>query len=97
MTAYATPSELEALAIFSNNFMNLANRSYATRLGKFITVYVDGRCREQDGRPECIRGTFYLDSARPGGAVVDSWFEELLDYVDKNYRTLGPTEVDVPE
>jgi pimeloyl-ACP methyl ester carboxylesterase len=92
-----TPSELEALAIFSNNFMNLANRSYATRLGKFITVYVDGRCREQDGRPECIRGTFYLDSARPGGAVVDSWFEELLDYVDENYRTLGPSEVDVPE
>lgn len=92
-----TPSELEALAIFSNNFMNLANRSSATRLGKFITVYVDGRCREQDGRPECIRGTFYLDSARPNGAVVDSWFEELLDYIDKNYRTLPPTEVDVPD
>ncbi len=92
-----TPSELEALAIFSNNFMNLAQRSSATRLGKFIIVYVDGRCREQNGQPECIRGTFYLDSARPGGAQVDSWFDELTDYIDRNYRTMPPSDVEVSD
>jgi hypothetical protein len=91
------PRDLEAVAIFTNTFMNGTNRSYATRLPKFIIVYVDGRCREHDGRPECIRGTFYMDSAREGGAKMDAWFTEVVQYVDKNYRTLPPSDVEVTD
>ncbi len=91
------PKELEAVAIFTNNFMNVAERSYATRLPKFIIVYVDGRCRAPNGKPECIRGTFYMDSARNDGAKMDAWFDELVDFVDQNYRTMGPSDVEVAD
>lgn len=92
------PRDLEAVAIFTNNYMNGAERSYATRLPKFIIVYVDGRCRVRaDGKPECIRGTFYMNSARPDGSQLDSWFDEVTDYVDKNYRTMPPSEVEVKD
>ena len=55
---------------------------------------MDGRCRERDGKAECVRGTFYMNSTRPDGAQLDDWFMEAMDYVDKNYRTLPPTDVD---
>jgi hypothetical protein len=88
------PRDLEALAIITNNFMNKRELSYANRLPKFIVVYMDGRCRERDDRPECIRGTFYMNSMRPDGVQLDDWFMEVIDYIDKNYRTLPPTDVD---
>ena len=92
------PRDLAAVAVFTNNFMNVPERSYATRLPKFIIVYVDGRCRVgRNGKPECIRGTFYMNSARPEGAQQDEWFEEVTEYIDKNYRTMPPSEVDVPD
>jgi hypothetical protein len=91
------PRDLEGVAIFTNNFMNVAQRSAATRLAKFIIVYVDGRCRVHDGKPECIRGTFYMDSARDDGAKMDAWFDEVVDFVDQTYRTMGPADVDVVE
>jgi hypothetical protein len=91
------PRDLEAVAIFTNNFMNVAQRSSATRLAKFIIVYVDGRCRVKDGHPECIRGTFYMNSARPDGAKMDDWFEEVTTFVDQTYRTMPATDVDVQE
>ncbi len=102
------PEDLEALQLISNNFMNDGTVSYERRLGKFIAVYVDGRCREGTapngseagtpvGQPECIQGGFYLDAARPGGALFDTWFDELVAYVDQNYRTLPPSDVDVTE
>ncbi len=75
--------------------MNATNRSHATRLPKFIIVYVDGRCRSPDGKDECIRGTFYMDSARDGGAKMDAWFTEVVDYVDQNYRTMPTSDVEV--
>lgn len=92
------PRDLEAVALISNNFMNDGARSYPNRLPKFIVVYVDGRCRiGQDGQPECIRGTFYLNSTRKNGPQLDDWFDEVLDYVDKNYRTMPPSDVEVTE
>ncbi len=92
------PRDLEAVALISNNFMNDANRSYVSRLPKFIVVYVDGRCRiGQNGKPECIRGTFYLNSQRKDGPQLDDWFDEVLDYVDTNYRTLPAADVEVVE
>lgn len=92
------PRDLQAVAAIMNNFMNNPERSYATRLPKMIIVYVDGRCRiRADGKPECIRGTFYMNSARPDGAKLDEWFDEVTEYVDQNYRTMGPSEIEVPE
>jgi hypothetical protein len=97
------PQDLEAVAIVSTNFMNDELKSSATRLPKFILVYVDGRCRlASDGTPECIRGTFYLNSDRTDTmgnpiAQIDSWFDELVNYVDANYRTMGGSDVDVVE
>ncbi len=92
------PRDLEAVAIFTNNFMNVPERSYATRLPKFIIVYVDGRCRINDkGKPECIRGTFYMNSARPDGSQLDDWFEEVTEYIDKNYRTMPPSDLEVAD
>lgn len=92
------PRDLEAVAAIMNNFMNGPDRSYATRLAKMIIVYVDGRCRVRaDGKPECIRGTFYLNSARPDGAKLDEWFDEVIDYVDQNYRTMPTAEVEVAD
>ena len=92
------PRDLEAVAIFTNNFMNVAQRSYATRLAKFIIVYVDGRCRvDSQNRPECTRGTFYLDSIRPDGPKSDAWFDEVTDFIDKQYRTMPASDVDVTD
>ncbi len=102
------PEDLEALQLISNNFMNDGSRSYDSRLAKFIAVYVDGRCRQGTapdgstagtalGQPECIQGGFYLDAARPGGALFDTWFDELVDYVDQNYRTMPPSDVNVTD
>jgi hypothetical protein len=93
-----TPAGLEAVAILSTNFMNDSSRSSATRIPKFILVYVDGRCRiGKGGFPECIEGTFWLNSNRPEGAQMDSWFDEVVDYMDQNYRTMGPSDVSVLE
>jgi hypothetical protein len=92
------PRDLEAVAILFNNRVNAGEKSYARRLPKFIIVYVDGRCRiGADGKPECVRGTFYMNSSRPGGPQLDSWFEEVVDYIDTNYRTMGAADVDVIE
>jgi hypothetical protein len=93
-----TPQDLEAVAVVSTNFMDDSSKSSATRLAKFIIVYVDGHCRvAADGWPECIEGTFWLDSDRPHGGKVDSWFDEVVTYIDQNYRTMGPSDVDVLE
>jgi len=92
------PSGLEALGIISENFMNNQEKSSATRLAKFIMVYVDGRCRlGANGAPECIQGTFYLESDRADGPKMDSWFDEVVDYVDTNFRTMPATDIDVVE
>lgn len=106
------PRDLEALALITNNFMNDGQRSYNSRLPKFIVVYVDGRCRlpEDDkgnvtGVPECYQGTFYLDSPRNNasmtpyglGPQLESWMGEVMDYIDTNYRTMPPSDVDVLE
>jgi hypothetical protein len=101
-----TPSDLEAVAVLFNNRVNSGLTSYARRLAKFIIVYVDGRCRigqKTDpnnviGEPECVEGTFYMNSVRPKyGAEIDSWFDEVIDYVDQNYRTAPPSDVQVTE
>jgi hypothetical protein len=93
------PRDLEATAAITQNYMNDSQRSAATRLPKMIVVYVDGRCRIDPvtNTPECIRGTFYVNSNRTvnGRKIgqLDDWFDEVIQYVDKNYRTLPPSDL----
>lgn len=89
-----TPEDLKAAIIFLSNWMNFPGDSTATRLPKAIMVYVDGRCRPGKDEAECIRGTFYTDSVRDAGPKIESWFLELMDEVDKRYRTLPPSDIE---
>ncbi|MEP7123928.1 MAG: hypothetical protein ABJE95_23570 [Byssovorax sp.] len=91
------PADLEAAIVLFGNWMNSSLDSSASRLPKAIVVYVDGRCRIANGKPECIRGTFFADSARADGAQDEQWWLELMDYMDQHYRTLGETTVDWTE
>jgi hypothetical protein len=97
------PRDLQGSAAITGQYMKGPLQSTATRLGNMIVVYLDGRCRIDpvSNVPECIRGTFWLNSPRTvnGRAIgqMDDWFEEVMQYVDQNYRTMGPSDVDVIE
>lgn len=90
-----TPEDLAPAIVFLANWMNSPLDSVESRLAKAIIVYVDGRCRPNSttGEVECIRGTFYADSPMANGAQQESWWLELVDEIDKRYRTMGPSEV----
>lgn len=93
-----TPEDLGAAIIFLRNWMNNPLESMAGRLPKAIVVYVDGRCRiDKDGKPECIRGTFFTDSAREEGVQNEQWWLELMDHVDQRFRTMGETTTEWAE
>ena len=83
------PADLEAAIIFLRNWMNNPIDGAESRLPKAILVYVDGRCRVTNGKAECIRGSFFTDSVRESGAQDEKWWIELMDHVDKNYRTMA--------
>jgi hypothetical protein len=89
-----TPEDLSATIVLLANWMNSPIASQATRLPKAILVYVDGRCRNgANGAAECLRGTFFADSARPDGPQMEKWWLELMDHIDQNYRTMGEAEI----
>jgi hypothetical protein len=93
-----SPEDLQAAIGAVGEWMNGAGDSQATRLPKAILVYVDGRCRAPDGadgqpEAECFRGTFFVDSARPEGPQIESWWLELMDQIDQRFRTLGEADV----
>jgi len=102
-----TPDGLSAAALVSTAYMNDPLRSEATRLGKAILVYVDGRCRyssDNPAQPECIEGSFYLNSSRPDNAhpgtnvaQFDAWFDDLITYIDNNFRTMAAVDLTVTE
>ena len=92
------PTDLAAAIVILRNWMNSPSDGMASRLPKAILVYVDGRCREgADGKAECVQGTFFADSARAGGVQLEQWWLELMDEVDRRYRTMGESEVDWAE
>ena len=93
-----TPQDLGAAILFLSNWMNSSGDSSASRLPKAIVVYVDGRCRiGQSGKPECIRGNFFTESVREDGVKGETWWLELMDWVDANFRTMGPSVVEVED
>ncbi len=89
------PEDLQAAIVFLANWMNGGNDSQYSRLPKAILVYVDGRCRSgKNGKAECIRGSFFTDSIRPDGPQMDKWWLELMDEIDKRYRTMGESTIE---
>jgi len=93
------PDDLQAAIVFLKNWMNGGSDSQHRRLKKAILVYVDGRCRAPEGNDgethaECIRGSFFTDSIRPNGPQMDRWWLELMDEIDKRYRTMGESVVE---
>ncbi len=93
-----TPEDLGAAIIFINNWMNNPGDSMSSRMPKAILVYVDGRCRvSPEGKAECIRGNFFIDSGREEGIQAEAWWLELMEEIDRKYRTMPPTEIDWTE
>jgi len=92
-----SPEDLQAFVLLVSPFMGQGLSSRATRLQKMIMVFVDGRCREGSTEPECVQGTFYVDSVRDKGPKMDKYFQDLIQHIDGKYRTLGKTEVEVTE
>lgn len=93
-----TPQDLGAAILFLSNWMNGSGDSSASRLPKAIVVYVDGRCRVgKTGEAECIRGNFFTDSVRETGFKGETWWLELMDWVDGKFRTMGPEVVEVED
>jgi hypothetical protein len=89
-----TPDDLKAAILFLQNWMNSPADSQATRLPKAILIYVDGRCRPGEVEAECIRGTFFTDSVREHGPKMESWWLELMDEVDRRFRTMPEAEIE---
>lgn len=57
------------------------------------------------GAPECYQGTFYMNSTRNDakagpygmGPQIEDWMLEVMDYVDQNYRTMPPSDIQVTD
>lgn len=91
-----TPEDLKAAIVFLRNWMNSPVDSSASRLPEALLVYVDGRCRPNapGEEAECVRGTFFTDSVREKGPKMEQWWMEMVDEIDKRYRTMPETEID---
>jgi hypothetical protein len=88
------PQDLSAATGIIRTFMNQSADSMETRMAKAILVFVDGRCRVgPDGKAECIRGTFFGQSPMAQGAKMEDFWLELMEHMEKNYRTMGDSEV----
>ena len=92
-----TPEDLKALVLVVSPLMGEGLSSRATRLQKMIMVFVDGRCRGPADKPECVNGTFYVNSNRPDGPQIDNYFRDLMGYVDGKWRTMPTTQIEVTD
>jgi hypothetical protein len=97
------PDDLISLSAVIANHM-IATEPLATRIQKFIIVYVDGRCRpEANGVPVpaggdgCEGGTFYTDTPLGGTAEMEQNLLDLMDYIDATYRTRGSSAAKVTD
>ncbi|HXU72838.1 MAG TPA: hypothetical protein VN947_26140 [Polyangia bacterium] len=99
------PMGIAMIALIAQNAMVDTRQTDQTRLPKFLIVLVDGKCRPggdvstaplpTDG-DLCEEGTFYTDHPE-GDAQAESELMQLEDYIDANYRTKAPADVEVNE
>jgi S-formylglutathione hydrolase FrmB len=95
------PEDLVATGIIFPNYMVSDVIPDHQRMQKLIMIFPDGRCRsdpdpegELHGDDGCIRGTFYADSWREDGPMMESSLIELMQHIDDTYRTRPPLEVE---
>jgi S-formylglutathione hydrolase FrmB len=95
------PEDLVATGIIFPNYMISQTIFEFQRMQKLIMIFPDGRCRSDPdpeenlhGNDGCIRGTFYADSWRDDGPMMESSLMELIQHIDDNYRTRQPIVVD---
>ena len=97
------PSDLVALSGVIAQHM-VQTEPMATRIQKFIMVFVDGRCRPgSDGVPVppggdgCEQGTFYVNAPLGGTAQSETEILELMTYIQQTYRTKAPSMAQVTD
>jgi len=97
------PDDLIALSAVVANHM-IGSEPLASRLQKFVMVFVDGECQPQkSGVPvdpsgdQCEQGTFYLDAPLGGTARSEVNLLELMDHIDATYRTKHPSAAEVAD
>ncbi|MGE0784876.1 MAG: hypothetical protein AB7S26_04245 [Sandaracinaceae bacterium] len=90
-----SPEDLQAFGLLMFADMNSPQIGSSRRQQKMILVFPDGRCRND----ECLRGTFYTDAPDnvPGGARMQTFLLDLMQYMDTMYRTRAPEEFEVVE
>ena len=77
-----------ALAVVNGRWVPPLNFQTSTTRSPWV-----GLC---DGLPACAMvGPEAAARLEPYG--IDDWFDEVIQYIDKNYRTLGPSDVNVVE
>ena len=79
------PQSLVSTAVFFWLYMRAGNLPEYQRLQKMIFVFPDGSC----GPGECSTGTFFTDAPDNNAHApkMETWFLELMNYVDMHYRT----------
>ena len=96
------PDDLVQLSGVFASYMVASGLPDSQRFQKFIIVYVDGRCRPNvdtvpvpAGGDGCEGGTFYLDAPAGGLARMETNLLELMDHIDRTYRTKPAAMLDV--
>jgi hypothetical protein len=99
------PEGIAQLSVIAKNAMIDPQQSDATRMQKFIMVLVDAKCRpggDVNNAPLpitgdlCEEGTFYTDHPQ-GTAQAESELIELQAYIDANYRTKTPADIQITQ
>ncbi len=78
-------TDLTASALFTPDWMSQGI------LQKFIMVFPDGECQD-----DCFSGNFFMNQAGrtlPPRRYEDSFIQELIPYIDENYRTRTPQDL----
>lgn len=99
------PEGIASLSLIAQNAMVDDRQPDDRRMQKFIMVLVDAKCRPGGDVANgplpttgdlCEEGTFYTDHPE-GTAQAESELIELEDFIDQNYRTKAPADVEVTE
>lgn len=89
------PDDLVTVSAVLDGYMTNGNADEAERFAKMIIVFVDGRCRDDEGGSDgCETGTWYANAPLGGRAQMEDLLFELVDEIDRTYRTRAPELVE---
>ena len=73
----------------SNQLPIAVEETFAPILYVFTFRDLDQAIAMNNDVPQGLSSAIFTDSVRESGAQDEKWWLELMDYVDKNYRTMG--------